>query len=137
MSNLRDVLQGTYDRRGELTPSLVVDEARPADAPLHDRFEWDDVVAGEEYRRVQAAELIRSVKIEFATGAEPKSVRAWVARRDVGDKSGGYQPIEEVAQDDLAMKLLLKQCERDITELRRKYGHLAEFTDLMRRAAAS
>lgn len=59
MADLRSALTDIYRARGELTPQLVVDEARPKDAPLHDRFEWDNKVAGEAYRRVQAQQLIR------------------------------------------------------------------------------
>ena len=77
MSDLRSALTASYIRNGQLTPQIVVDEARPETAPLHDRFEWDDATAGEAYRRTQAADLIRSVRIVF-TDKEPSGERKYV-----------------------------------------------------------
>lgn len=133
MANLRAALTAIYEDRGELTPQTVVDEARPAKAPLHDRFEWDDEVAGEAYRRAQAAQLIRSVRIEFSTEAEGerKYVRAFSSVRQSDPEQQGYRPTDEIAADPLAAKILLRECERAIAELKAKYGHLAEFVSLV------
>lgn len=138
MADLRSVLTDHYKKHGDLTPEIVVDEARPEGAPLHDRFEWDNKIAGDKYRIVQAQQLIRSVNIEFIdkrTG-ERKFVRGFHSRREAGQEAGGYQPTEEIVQDEMSLRLLLKQCEREIADLKRKYGHLAEFADMMREAVA-
>jgi len=137
MSDLRAELTGIYQKYGELTPQAVVDEARPKTAPLHNRFEWDDATAGEAYRRVQASELIRSVRIQYAVDpktSERKYVRAFHAVRDSEPDRSGYVPTEELVQDELATKILLKQCEREIADLKRKYGHLKEFSLLINAA---
>lgn len=139
MANLRAELTGIYQKYGELTPQAVVDEARPETAPLHNRFEWDDAAAGEAYRRVQASELIRSVRIQY--GIDPKTserkyIRAFHAVRDTDAEKSGYAPTEEIMQDELATKILLKQCEREIADLKRKYGHLREFADMVKEMAA-
>ena len=139
MSDLRSELTAIYRKRGELTPQSVLDEARPEGAPLHSRFEWDDAIAGEKYRIVQAQQLIRAVKIEYTDSAgEKKWVRGFFPIRDMEDNSEkrGYSPTEEIAQDDISLRILLKQCEREIADLKRKYGHLAEFADLLRKAIA-
>src|SRR5438105_923153 len=57
-------------RDGGITPSAVVEDARPEEAPLHCAFEWDDSLAGEEWRQHQARNLIRAVKIVGTTGRE-------------------------------------------------------------------
>lgn len=138
MADLRSVLTDHYNKYNDLTPQIVVDEARPAGAPLHDRFEWDNDIAGEKYRLVQAQQLIRSVQIEFIDNrtGEKKFVRGFHSRREAGQEAGGYQPTQEIVQDEMALKLLLRQCEREIADLKRKYGHLSEFADLMRKAIA-
>ena len=43
----------------------VVDAGRPEDSPLHPYFEWNDYLAGERYRRMQAGALIKSVSVEI------------------------------------------------------------------------
>lgn len=138
MSDLRAILTYQYQKHGELTPQIVVDEARPETAPLHNRFEWNDVLAGEAYRRVQAAELIRSVRITFSDNktGERRSVRGFHSLRQAGDSDrGGYAPTEEILQDDLATKLLLRELKREIADLRKKYGHLEEFVTILREEA--
>ncbi|WP_432678085.1 hypothetical protein ACRAJ3_25330 [Rhodococcus pyridinivorans] len=138
MSNLRDVLTGIYRQRGELTPQLVVDEAREETHPLHSRFEWDDAVAGEAYRRVQAAEIIRSVKIVFdeTPQGEKKYIRAFSSLSQSAEATDrGYVPTEEIVQNDLSCRLLLQQLRRDVAALQTKYGHLEEFCAIMTEAA--
>lgn len=137
MADLRSVLTDIYEKHGELSEQIVVDEARPKAAPLHHRFEWDDAIAGEAYRCVQAGEIIRSVRIRFDVGAERRSTRGFLSCRQSGEtERGGYRPTEEVVEDEIAMKILLRELEREIADLRRKFGHLKEFADLMREAVA-
>lgn len=130
--DLREQLTRIYEANGKLTPQIVVDAARSAEHPLHSRFEWNDQVAGEQYRKTQAGELIRSVKVEWVDGAAvTEPIRAFhsITRAD----GTSYEPIERVAQDDFARTLLLRQAERDWRALYRRYAHLAEFLDLVRR----
>jgi hypothetical protein len=139
MADLRSVLTDHYERHGELVPRSVWEEARPEGAPLHHRFEWNDGEAADRYRDIQAAELIRSVRIQFAVDpktSERKYVRAFQSLNQSGDaERSGYVPTEEIVQDELATKILLNQFKREIGDLKRKYGHLAEFADIIRGAA--
>lgn len=139
MSDLRSQLTSIYQARGELTPQTVVNEARPDDHPLHHRFEWDDAVAGEAYRRVQASELIRSVKVVFneTPAGERKSIRAFSSLSEVDDpERRGYAPTEELVENDLTRAILLRNLEREINSLKRKYGHLQEFGARLMEAAS-
>lgn len=131
--SLRDHLQDIYDQHGALTPALVVEQARPKSHPLHDRFEWDNRAAGEAWRRQQAHELIRSVKVVYreATDSDPaEHVRAWHAVR--GEEGHSYEPAEKVAGDPFLSALVLKDMEREWKQLHRRYGHFAEFVALVR-----
>lgn len=46
---------------GKLTPPAIVEASKPARAPLHPCFEWDNSKAGKEWRLHQARNLIRVV----------------------------------------------------------------------------
>lgn len=134
MKQIHEQLLVIREQHGELTPQSVVDAARGKRHPLHSRFEWDDSVAAEAYRRVQAAELIRSVRVSYISEPdnEQRSVRGWSSlQREQDPDRRGYVPTEELLEDPFARKLLLRQCERDIKALQRKYGHLKEFADLI------
>lgn len=62
-------------KHGGLKPATVVNESRPEDAVLHPVFEWDDEVAAEKYRNVQAGQIIRSVRVvsESSEGERSKA----------------------------------------------------------------
>jgi hypothetical protein len=130
-ASLRDQLQAVYDQHGQLTPSVVVEEARDPDHPLHSRFEWDDSAAGERWRRHQAHELIQSVRVSYkARSGEPRDVRAFHAVR--GDSGHGYEPVEKVIRDDIMTKILMQDMQREWKSLKRRYDQFQEFFEMVR-----
>ena len=132
---LRTELQAIYAEYKQLTPQLVVNAARPADHPLHSRFEWDDAVAGEAWRREQAAELIRRVRIVYKTNpntGERSSVRAYVSTAEPST-AGEYLPTDEAMADPITKKLVLRAFERALFALHRQYSHLKEYEALVRK----
>lgn len=142
MSNIRDILQDMYERHGRLTPAIIVDESRAEDAPLHNRFEWDDTVAAEQYRFLQAARIIRSVRITRAGNdtveddgpAEPEGVRAFlpVRGRDHDDAgSWTYEPTRKALADPTSRRILLNEMRRDWRAFQSKYQALSEYATLI------
>jgi hypothetical protein len=131
--SLRDQLQAIYDERQRLTPEVVVDAARDEASPLHDRFEWDDQIAGEKYRLDQARRLIRSVRVVYREADEKESARTIRAFHAIRDEQGtSYRPVEEVTESPLLTKLLLQSMELEWKQLMRRYGHFEEFLKLVR-----
>lgn len=142
MSNIRNILQDMYERHGRLTPAIIVDESRAEDAPLHNRFEWDDTVAAEQYRFLQAARIIRSVRITRAGNdadgddgpAEPEGVRAFLPvrgreRDDAG--SWTYEPTRKALADPTSRCILLNEMRRDWRAFQSKYQALSEYAKLI------
>jgi hypothetical protein len=132
--SLRDELQAIYDTHGRLTPGLVVDAAKPKAHPLHARyFGIADREAAYEYRKVLAAQDIRSVHVVYRDaddGSEPRSVRAFHAVRDEqGERS--YEPVEKVLRSEFLTKLLMADMEREWKALRRRYEQFEEFWQLV------
>ncbi len=136
-ADLRGQLLEIHRAHKSLTPAIVVDEATAPKSPLHSRFEWDDEIAGPKYRLVQAAELIRTVRVTFLASpeGEPEFVRAFV---NVPSPDGNrYEPVENVAQDTFSRELVLRMADREWRSLKKKYGHLADFMESVRRDVAS
>jgi hypothetical protein len=126
VSSLRDELLAIRAQHGVLTPAVVRDEARNVDHPLHNRFEWDDSVAGEAYRLDQAHRLIQSVRINYrAPDQTPRQVRGFHAIRT--EHGYAYETVEEVGSDPMKAKLLLAEYEREWRDLRRRWEHLPDF----------
>lgn len=130
--NLRDQLQSIYDQHRQLTPALVVDEARSPKHPLHSRFEWDDTVAGEKWRHHQAHELITSVKISYrdAAGSQREIRQFHAIRREAGHV---YEPTEKVVADEVMTKILMADMEREWRALKKRYDQFAEFRTMILR----
>jgi hypothetical protein len=105
---------------GRVAPPDLIEAARPADAPLHGYFQWDDTTAAHEFRLIQARRLIRAlIEVPDGDGAAPRTVYVHVSREE------GYHPIETVvrvadwfdqALTELAVKL--KSAQAALDELR-------------------
>lgn len=132
MSGLHEQLLTIRETRGELTPEIVVEAATPKGHALHDRFEWNNSVAGPLYRRAQAAQLIRSVQVRYTEAPEDeREVRAFVAIPRADRAAHDYMPIEDACADEFSRQIVLRQAEREWKTLRRRYEHLHEFVDLV------
>jgi hypothetical protein len=119
---------------GELTPQIVLDEARGTDHPLHQRFTWDDAEAAERYRREQAHQLIRSVKISYIKrDGNIDNVRAFQAIR--GPSGYVYEPSEEVVRNDIASRILKQEMLRDWLQMRKRWESFDEFWVMIRQDA--
>lgn len=142
MTSLRDQLAGIARDAGQLTPETVVEAATPEEHPLHSSFEWDDTIAGHKYRLVQASRMIRTVRVVYTTDERGRehSVRAFTAVR--GENAANparavYKPTEEVLENPLSTQILLRELQRELDQLKAKYGHLAAYAEILQDAASA
>ena len=100
-------LQRIQQEHGEITPPLVVDEARPTESPIHEVFEWDDYLAAEQHRQHQARTLIKSIEVIKPEGdTEPvfihiQSEKAYLPAKTVIQNADLYQSAREAAEKRL------------------------------------
>lgn len=127
---VRDELRAIYTNHGTLTPALVVEQATAPDSPLHDKFEWRDDEAARKYRLVQAGRLIRSVTIARELRdylpTHLHGVREFQSVNRAG-RGREYVPTGVVVADPLALRITLRDMERDWQAFKARYEHLAEF----------
>src|SRR5262245_7390575 len=115
-------------RDGKIETATVVDEARPDEAPLHPVFEWDDAVAGEQYRLQQARLLVRAVEVAPEKKDE-EPLPAFVHVRAVSTDEPGYYQSSFVAvrnPDEWASA---------VEELRSKAASLVKSVEVLERLA--
>jgi hypothetical protein len=130
--SLRGALQGIYETHGQLTPRLVVDEARDPGHELHDHFEWDDAVAGDAWRCQQARALIRSVRISYtADDGATGSVRAYHSVTD-NEEVRVFREVHDVIEDPVALQVLLADMRREWAQLKRRWQHFEQFAEMVR-----
>ena len=120
-------LRRIYADKGKLDPSDIVDASRPETAPLHPCFEWDDAVAAEKYREVQAGNLVRSITVVAESpSAGPVEVRAFVSVCET------YRPFVEVVDSEAQMAELLQRALEELRTFERKYACLSELSSVFR-----
>jgi hypothetical protein len=131
MKTVREILMEIrQENDGVLTPEIVLERARAEDHPLHNRFVWDDEKAAERYRRSQAHQLIRSVKITYVKrDGGVDTIRAFQAVRQ---PSGFvYEPTEDVAHNDVLSRIILQEMQRDWLLMRKRWESYREFWEMV------
>lgn len=139
-TEIADRLASIHRKAGGLRDVDVLADARSKTSPLHSHFEWDDTAAAEAHRLAQAGALIRRVHVRVVTApeAEPIRVRAYIANRDLPERSpddvgpGQYTSIEEVARKTTYAAAVEESIRRDLARLQVKYSSAAEFFRVLR-----
>jgi len=139
-------LEGIRARSHNLTPELVLDDARAEQSPLHDYFEWDDGKAAEQHRLNQAGHLIRSITVTYieTPKARPRQVslegvqrqqdppvrpvRAFVAV--TRDGARGYESTATAMNDSEMRRQVLQRAYTELDSVGRKYRELQELADV-------
>ena len=112
-----------------LTPEGVVNKARNENNILHGMFEWDDSIAGENYRKIQASNIINSIQVNIITDDDQtKQIRAFVTIQ----KNTKFEPIEKVVNDTDKYALLLEKAYKELSSIKHKYETLTEIQELLK-----
>lgn len=129
-----EALRAIADRNcGMITPGQVVDEARDPASVLHGSFEWDDTVAAEKYRVIQAQKLIRAFVVTIERGGEKIDAPAFVgvsADRNEESANNPYRRIEEVAKSQDLLAVAEKDALDQLMAIRKRHGHLKRLSDV-------
>lgn len=107
----------------------LVYEAASESCPIHREFEWDDSVAGHEYRVIQAERMIKSFVID-----RPKPPRNRVAPQHESIQIEHVPPtkvvhapiIEQSYEEDM------RQAMRELMDLRSRFSHVKELRSVFR-----
>lgn len=104
------------ESEGRLNAQTLVDVNRPEDAPLHNSFEWNDSIAGEEWRKYQARNIIHSLVVM----PENKSVetRAFFKLSSV---QNNYDSVHTIIQNEDKNAQLLRDAEKELRSFQVKY----------------
>ena len=118
---------------GLLRPAAVVEAAMDENSPLHSAFCWDDTVAAEKYRILQAQHLIRSIRVEVEDCGEKIEVPVFVgvsADRDGSSAENPYRILEDMKQMPDLMRCAVNDAIEQLEALRIRYQHLKELADV-------
>jgi hypothetical protein len=110
----------------ELTPHLVVQDARNHDSPIHGCFEWDDSVAAEKHREATAGALMRSLVIVTIRGDEHDDVKEPLFVNVKVHETKQYVRAEKALEDPELREQILERAYRELQSFQQKYERLKE-----------
>jgi hypothetical protein len=115
-----------------LTPRIVVDAARPEDSPLHDAYEWDNLLAAERFREQQAGHILRCVRVVKQEGDQPVLQRAFVnVVETINDEErNGYVPMARVLSDAELYHQVIERAAKDLRGWENRYEQFAELASI-------
>ena len=114
----------------EITPKDITRFARAEGSELHKCFEWNDTVAGEKYREIQAQQILRYLVIsKQVEDKEPVTYRLFV---NTGDRDGKYKPMEYVVRQPFEYEKLLEAAKKELQAFKLKYSILVELSELFK-----
>lgn len=136
--SVESVVQKLYETNGEVSASALLEAARKKRSPAHDGFTWDDTVAGEEYRLMEARKWLRIVIIRTENNEPEHLVHVPIDKNELMDsREGVYKPISIVVTSIDEFGRALNQAMHQLTAARRAVEELkiaAEKSDIPERA---
>lgn len=125
------IVEEVAERNGGVCPSwALVDEARPESSDLHGMFEWDDPTAAEGYRRNQARQHLRELRVVTITddGERHDQALVHVVRVDADRPVEGYRLTSLVVQSRDEYAQVMDDALAGLRAWRRRYDHLSELS---------
>lgn len=110
---------------GTVLPEQLILAAKPKSSPLHGCFTWNDTLAAQKYREVEARYILRNIVIIADNEDEEITTRALVNVSDEDDQSC-YATIQTVLADDDMYQQLLRQAKKEMVAFTEKYSQLKE-----------
>ena len=121
---------------GEVTPQIMVDDARPEDALMHPLYEWNDAKAAEKYRHNQAKKILSELVIVRVSEDErelPEPTKAFVSIKP-RNESASYKPIVEALSDEDTKKQVIENARMELDSYTRKYSNLINVIPILEEA---
>lgn len=113
--------------REKITPDELLEEATPAKSEIHPAFEWNNSIAGHEYRRAQARKMLGALRVTITVRGRPPTppVRCWVhvTTRKLGSV---YASPKIILSDSEAHNSAILECLRLLAGIRSRFSYLKE-----------
>ena len=111
----------------EITPENVLNLARDESTELHKCFEFDDAVAGEKYRLIQARDIIRHFVIKHTNEkGEEQNIRTF----QITTETNHYQETRVIMRNPEEYAALLSRAKEELRNVKRRYKTLSELEEV-------
>ncbi|GAF67346.1 unnamed protein product [marine sediment metagenome] len=108
-----------------LTPGNLIKAAKRKKHLLHNSFEWNDSIAGNEYRKHQARLVINSVEVVIE---DSSPVQAFINIGKHDEEAREYKPITVILESEEETNMMLEQALRELKSWQKRYKSLTELS---------
>lgn len=117
----------------EVTPEQVLDRARNKKTELHKCFDWDDSVAAEKYRLVQARQVLSKLIVvkRDVSNEEKEPIQFRVMMKNENTKNSTYKQTIVMVKDEDEYQKLLAQAYSELHSFKQKYSCLSELAEIL------
>jgi len=118
---------------GNLEAPLVHDEISKKRNPLHNTVEWNDSIAGKEYRLYQIRNMLRAIEVIYLENDIPTPSRLFEVisiKPEASPKMNVYRTLEDILADPEQRKQLLMRAKRELAACRKRYKDLTELSNV-------
>ena len=109
----------------EVTPQEILEKARNEKTELHKCFEWDDTVAAEKYRIIQAGNIIRNL-VYMPTETSKEPIRVF----QISSEQSVYMPTRLFLKNADEYECLLERAKAELQAFKKRYETLAELHEI-------
>ena len=134
-----DEVKKIYDIEKKITPSRVLELAKDPKHPLYSFFEWDDEVASNKYRLIQARELINSIVVQIMDEENNKisKVRAFLSVSENANSElvlngnqhtdNYYLSLDDIEKEEHLIKYEKLKAKAELKSFQVKYSFLDKY----------
>jgi hypothetical protein len=122
-----------HNGNDEITPEIVLDDAKDRSSPLHGLFNWDNKTAAHQHRLWQARHLLRSVIVIYDVSPDrpPEEMHAYVKLTALEDEDRTpYYAMPRVLSDKDLRARLIAQALHEVEAWRMRYERLTELGEI-------
>lgn len=123
---------------GEVTPKILVDDARPEEALMHPLYEWDDSVAAEKYRCSQARKIMSeliTVQVSKEELELEEPIRAFVSVKP-RNESASFRPIVAALSEEETRNQVIANARLELDAYERKYRGIVDIIPILKEMIA-
>jgi len=122
------------EKRGFVTPEIVVDDAKHSNSPLHDYFDWSDKKAAEKWRIEQAKYLIRVISVSIIDSSRPEARYFYSIKPTQEmhtDAKQVYVTLDAIVSDKEKRDQVIAYAWRELNGWMDRYKQYSEFSTLI------
>jgi hypothetical protein len=122
------------EKRGFITPQIVVEDAEKSSSPLHDYFTWNNDEAAIKWRIEQAKMLIRSIVVTVINEDKPEVRQFFSVTPSAEMKTSAtkvYVTLNTVMNDETKRNEVVAYALRELRGWRERYAQYQELEDLI------